>query len=551
MYQALYRKWRPKTFDDLVGQDAVSTTLKHQVENGTPSHAYLFCGTRGTGKTSSAKILSKAVNCLEPQQGNPCCRCDICRGIEEESLLDVTEIDAASNSGVDNIRELREEAHFTPVAAKYRVYIIDETHMLSTGAFNALLKILEEPPEHVIFILATTEIHKVPATILSRCQRFDFSRIESGIIAGRLSYIAGEEGISLAEEAALLLAKLADGSMRDALSLMDLVVAQGGEITAEVVTQRVGLVGKDHLFQLAEAVAQGDGGQVLEVAQGLWERSIDYQRLCEQMIAFYRDVMVAGAVREPGELIACLPDELERYRALAGQMGMSGIMGCLTVLQDTLTRMGKGAQRRAQLETALLKMADPRLQTTAEGLLRRIEKLEGMGGQSKGSGPSGEQLEALTARIRALEERPAAVTKPRPAGGPKPPVGEEVKDVSPEKIAKTTTEPFDLWPQVLEVLQQKNKALYGTLVDSKAYVGGGLLLVDAGEGSLFAGMVRGDSYAKESLRGAAEQVTGKKYRLGPYNPDRHEVKQPEAESLKLDELLKKASELGVDVQVKE
>ena len=197
MYQALYRKWRPKTFDDLVGQDAVSATLKHQVAKGKLSHAYLFCGTRGTGKTSSAKILAKAVNCLSPQDGNPCCQCDICRGIEEESLLDVTEIDAASNSGVDNIRDLREEAHFTPVAGKYRVYIIDETHMLSVGAFNALLKILEEPPQHVIFILATTELHKVPATILSRCQRFDFSRIDSATIAARLSYIAGEENIHL------------------------------------------------------------------------------------------------------------------------------------------------------------------------------------------------------------------------------------------------------------------------------------------------------------------------------------------------------------------
>ncbi len=555
MYQALYRKWRPKTFDDLVGQDAISTTLKHQVAGGKLSHAYLFCGTRGTGKTSSAKILAKAVNCISPQEGNPCCECDICRGIEEESLLDVTEIDAASNSGVDNIRELREEAHFTPVAGKYRVYIIDETHMLSVGAFNALLKILEEPPEHVIFILATTELHKVPATILSRCQRFDFSRIDSATIAARLSYIAKEENIHLMEDAALLVAKLADGSMRDALSLLDLVIAQGGEITKEVVTQRIGLVGREHLFALAQAVAYGNGGEVLEVAQSLWERSVDYLRLCEQLIGFYRDVMVAGAVQEPGELISCLPDELEGFRTLARQMGMEGVMGCLTVLQDTLARMGRGAQRRTELEAALVRMADPHLRTGTAGLLVRIEKLERQGGsqpvQSAVPAPAAAVIPAeLLKRINALEQQvsqgPAGVSAPaaQKVAQPQAPM-----DPPPEKIEKIPTEPFLEWSQVLDVLNQKNRALFGTLVDSSAYVGGDLLLVDAGADSMFAKMVRGDSYAKESLRAAVEQVTGKKYRLGPYNPQRYEVKAKIPD--KLDELLKKASELGVDVQVKE
>ncbi|MGI6404379.1 MAG: DNA polymerase III subunit gamma/tau [Oscillospiraceae bacterium] len=550
MYQALYRKWRPKTFDDLVGQDAVSATLKHQVAKGKLSHAYLFCGTRGTGKTSSAKILAKAVNCLSPQDGNPCCQCDICRGIEEESLLDVTEIDAASNSGVDNIRDLREEAHFTPVAGKYRVYIIDETHMLSVGAFNALLKILEEPPQHVIFILATTELHKVPATILSRCQRFDFSRIDSATIAARLSYIAGEENIHLTQDAALLVAKLADGSMRDALSLLDLVIAQGGEITKEVVFQRIGLVGRDHLFALAEAVASGDGGEVLKVAQSLWERSVDYLRLCEQLIGFYRDVMVAGAVEEPGELISCLPDELERFRSLARQMGMEGIMGCLAALQDTLARMGRGAQRRTELEATLVRMADPRLRTGTHGLLARIEKLERQVGANQPSQTATPVIPAeLLQRLNALEQR---LAQPFSAAQIDSGVKKEQsapKDPPPEKIEKIPTEPFAEWSKVLDILQQKNRALFGTLVDSSAYVGGDLLLVDAGVDSMFAKMMRGNSYAKESLRAAVEQVTGKKYRLGPYNPERYEVK-PKIPD-KLDELLKKASELGVDVQVKE
>jgi len=551
MYQALYRKWRPKTFDDLVGQDAVATTLKHQVANGKLSHAYLFCGTRGTGKTSTAKILAKAVNCLSPRDGNPCCQCDNCRGIEEESLLDVTEIDAASNSGVDNIRDLREEAHFTPVAGKYRVYIIDETHMLSVGAFNALLKILEEPPQHVIFILATTELHKVPATILSRCQRFDFSRIDSSTIAARLSYIAKQEGIDLKEDAALLVAKLADGSMRDALSLLDLVIAQGGEITREVVLQRIGLVGREHLFALAEAIASGNGGEVLKVSQSLWERSVDYLRLCEQLIGFYRDVMVAGAVEEPGELISCLPDELERFRTLARQMGMEAVLSCLTVLQDTLARMGRGAQRRTELEATLVRMADPQLRTGTYGLLARIEKLERQMGASQPAQAATPVIPAeLLKRLNALEQRLAQTPSAAPATGSVVKAEQPVpKDPPPEKIEKIPTEPFTEWSKVLDVLQQKNKALYGTLVDSCAYVGGDILLVDAGPDSMFSKMMRGNSYAKESLRSAVEQVTGKRYRLGSYDPQRFEVKAKIPD--KLDELLKRASELGVDVQVKE
>jgi len=289
MSLALYRKYRPRTFDDLVGQAAASTTLKRQAALGRLSHAYLFTGSRGTGKTSAAKILAKAANCLSGQEGDPCCECEICVGIEADSLLDVTEIDAASNSGVDNIRELREQSFFTPAVARYRVYIIDECHMLSQGAFNALLKIMEEPPAHVLFILATTELHKVPATILSRCQRFDFHRLSSDVIAARLANVAGLEGIELKEDAALLMAKLADGGMRDALSLLDLVAAVGESITAGLVRERVGLASREHLFSLGGAVAGGDFGEVLGVLAALCEKAFDYQRISEQLGGFYRD----------------------------------------------------------------------------------------------------------------------------------------------------------------------------------------------------------------------------------------------------------------------
>ena len=516
MSKALYRKYRPKTFDDLAGQDAVSVTLKRQAQTGKLSHAYLFCGTRGTGKTSAAKILAKAVNCPFCTDGNPCCACDICRGIDEESLLDVTEIDAASNSGVDNIRELREQSHFTPTVAKYRVYIIDETHMLSQGAFNALLKIMEEPPAHVLFILATTELHKVPATILSRCQRFDFHRLGSDVIVARLNQVAMLEDLDLDEEAALLIAKLSDGGMRDALSLLDLVSAQGGKITAETVRSRIGLIGREHLFSLAEAIATEDFGNVLGVLGQLWEKSIDYQRLCEQLIGFYRDLMVAKAVREPGELIACLPEELALYKALAEKQSINRIMEWLSAAQEILVKMSRSIQRRAELEAGLLRMTVPAFGAKDSVLLERIETLE-------------KKLERKT--------KPEAPAQPEPV----------VKRAPEPPVAKLPMEPFGQWNQVLEELFKKNKALHGTLVDSTAYISGDLLLVDAGADSMFSGMVRGDSYAKESLRAAVEAVTGKRYKLGPYNPEQYEVKSNKRE--KLEEILKQAGALGVDIQV--
>ncbi|MCL2857237.1 MAG: DNA polymerase III subunit gamma/tau [Oscillospiraceae bacterium] len=509
---ALYRKYRPRTFDDLVGQAAVSTTLKRQAALGRLSHAYLFTGSRGTGKTSAAKILAKAANCLDSREGDPCCECEICIGIEAESLLDVTEIDAASNSGVDNIRELREQSFFTPAVAKYRVYIVDECHMLSQGAFNALLKIMEEPPPHVLFILATTELHKVPATILSRCQRFDFQRLSSTVIAGRLIYVAGHEGIALEDDAALLIAKLADGGMRDALSLLDLVATSGEKVTSALVRERVGLASREHLFLLGRAVAGGDFGEVLEVLAALCEKAFDYQRISEQLVVFYRDLMVAKAIKDPGELIACLPEELEQYKELAGKQSMARIMGWLGTTQEILIKMSRGFSRRAELEAGLLRMTSPDFAVENTELPKRAPAA------SKRAEPVAQHVPA-----------PSTIEPPTPP------------------IEKIPMEPFERWAEVLDELGRKNKALYGTLVDSSAYVSGELLLVDAGEDSMFAGMVRTDSYAKESLRAAAEAVTGNRYKLGPYNPERYEAK-PAAQS-KLDDILKQAGEMGVDVKV--
>ena len=536
MYQALYRKWRSQTFSDVVGQDYITTTLKNQVSAGKPSHAYLFCGTRGTGKTTCSKILAKAVNCPNQQDGDPCGVCDICRGIEDGSILDVTEIDAASNSGVDNIRDLREEAFYTPSVCRYRVYIIDETHMLSVGAFNALLKIMEEPPAHVLFILATTEIHKVPATILSRCQRFDFRRIPADIIAARLLHIADSEPFTLEPEAAELMARLADGGMRDAISLLDLCVAATDTVTARVVKDSAGLVDQEYLFNLANALLAKDNEALFGVLEGLWSKSIDYQRLCEQLIGFYRNLMVACSVPEPGEFIACLPEELTHYKEMAKTVSMEYVMNCLDVLQEALVKMARVSARRMELEMALLRLmggvpvaaapaAAAESSQAVNALLARIEKLE-------------KQLN----QVKAGAESPAA-----PAKGTSKPAEKLDPPPDSEEIRKTPVEIFPDWNKVLDLLKTKNNALLGALVDSTAYTGGDLFLVDGGP--LFAQLVRSDSYAKESLREAIVAVTGQKYRLGPYNPDQYEVSAKKTDQLS--ELLDKAGELGVPVQVKE
>ncbi|HPZ00838.1 MAG TPA: DNA polymerase III subunit gamma/tau, partial [Clostridiales bacterium] len=303
MYQALYRKWRPHVFADVVGQSHITETLMNEITAGRHSHAYLFTGSRGTGKTTCAKIFAKAVNCEHPANGNPCNQCDICRGIDDGSVLDVIEIDAASNNSVDDIRNIREEAKFTPVKGKYRVYIIDEVHMLSSSAFNALLKTLEEPPTHLKFILATTEVQKLPATILSRCQRFDFKRIRPQEIAGRVAYVAEQENLNLTAEAANLIARLADGALRDALSILDQCISHSRDIDEAVVNEVVGLAGKDHLFALAENILRHDSAAALEQVNTLYNASCEMDRLCNELINHFRNLMIAKTVQDPHGLI--------------------------------------------------------------------------------------------------------------------------------------------------------------------------------------------------------------------------------------------------------
>ncbi|MBQ1707191.1 MAG: DNA polymerase III subunit gamma/tau, partial [Clostridia bacterium] len=355
-YQALYRKWRPQVFADVVGQEHVTRTLMNEVRTGRHSHAYLFTGSRGTGKTTCAKIFAKAVNCEHPVNGDPCNCCETCKGIDAGSILDVVEIDAASNNGVDNIREIRDEANFTPVGGKYRVYIIDEVHMLSTGAFNALLKTLEEPPEHVKFVLATTEVHKLPATILSRCQRFDFHRISPEDIAARLTYVAKEENLQLTPGAANLIARLADGALRDALSILDQCIGQSTNIDEATVNAVVGLAGRDYLFQLADSILHRNSAMALAQIDDLYNRSCDMERLCNELINHFRNLMVCKAVKNPKDLIVCSAVELAAYQSAAKKTSMSDILNTLNALGDALVLIRKGLNRRVEMEMALIRL---------------------------------------------------------------------------------------------------------------------------------------------------------------------------------------------------
>ena len=376
MYQALYRKYRPRIFDDVISQEHITATLKNQVAGGRLSHAYLFIGTRGTGKTTCARILARAVNCLAPEDGNPCNKCAACLGIEDGSILDVVELDAASNNGVDNVRALREEAVFTPASVKKRVYIIDEVHMLSTAAFNALLKILEEPPEHLLFVLATTELHKVPATILSRCQRHSFRRIDATEISKYLGEIAALENIPLTAQAATLIARLADGAMRDALSLLDQCAPLSGELNEAAVLETVGLAGSRKTAELLENILYGSLGDALDVFDALWRGGKNPATILSELSALMRDILIAHiAPRGGGGLLSGAYDNA-RLSGFARSAGASSIMRGLEVLEAALADMRTSANPRLSAELCLMRLANPLLGGDTAALEARIAALE-------------------------------------------------------------------------------------------------------------------------------------------------------------------------------
>ena len=359
MYRALYRKWRPQRFEDVVAQRGIVTALRNQVASGRVGHAYLFTGVRGTGKTTCAKIFAKAVNCLHPKDGDPCGECEICKGIDNGSILDVVEMDAASNNGVDDIRDLRDETAYTPSACHYKVYIIDEVHMLSTAAFNALLKTLEEPPAHVIFILATTEIQKVPATILSRCQRYDFTRIGPEDIAQRVEYIAGQEGLELTTDGAELISRLADGAMRDALSILDTCAGVTAKIDADVVRRMAGVTDRSYLFRISDALEAQDGAVALAQLAALRQQSVDVKRLTEELIAHYRALMLAALPGGQSLLSGVSPEEEAQYLEKGPQLGQREAVRAIRTLGNALEHMTRGSDQRIELELALFTLSEP------------------------------------------------------------------------------------------------------------------------------------------------------------------------------------------------
>ena len=532
MYQALYRKWRPQNFNDVYGQPHVTKTLQNQLCSSRISHAYLFTGSRGTGKTTCAKILSKAVNCLNPIDGNPCNECEICRGIDSGSILDVIEIDAASNNGVDNIRDLREEANFTPVNAKYRVYIIDEVHMLSIGAFNALLKTLEEPPSHVIFILATTEIHKLPSTILSRCQRFDFKRIAPEDITSRLLYVAEKENVNLTENAANLIARIADGGMRDALSLLDRCFAMGTDIDENTVSDAAGIAGTIHLFSFSEYVANGDFTSSLKLVSKLHSESCDIDSLCTELTLHFRNLMVAKTVSDCEGLIVCSKDELENLKNRAKSLKLSKILECIEILEQTAKNIKNAANKKIQLEAAVIKMCAPSTAVGAipEGLEERISKLE----------------ELLEKGVAA--SAPAPVKKPEPVKAPEPkpePVREEPKPEfkepenapeppplpsSPAEQPEIPDGPFTNWADVLEKIRIYDIPLFGIMANTTAMIKNGRVVICSDNPTLF-DFICSDTHSKDLAR-AVYEVLGRKMKIGVSTPEKSKTEKNPLEDLK-------------------
>ena len=376
-YQALYRKYRPQTFDDVLGQMAVTQTMKTQLSSGKMGHAYLFTGSRGTGKTTCARILAKAVNCLNPDNGNPCNVCEACRSIDSGSCMDVLEIDAASNNGVDNVRDLRDDAVYTPSQVKMRVYIIDEVHMLSISAFNALLKIIEEPPEHLLFILATTELHKVPATILSRCQRFSFRRISQEDIAARLQYVAYQENIDLDDGAARVLARLADGAMRDGLSLLDQCAsATTGELTAERVYSCLGIAGEQTCGQMMGYIAAHDTKSALELFNRLYTEGKDLAAMLDELACLTRDLLVMKTAGGAGITMLSGVASDREVLELTKNLSSGELVRMMNLLQATISGFTRSASRRMDAELCLLEMCRPELSLDAKALNARLTRLE-------------------------------------------------------------------------------------------------------------------------------------------------------------------------------
>lgn len=531
MYQVLYRKYRPKVFADVYGQEHVTSTLKNEIKENRIAHAYLFTGSRGTGKTTCAKILAKAVNCENSVDGEPCNECEVCKGLDSGTIYDVVEIDAASNNGVDNIRDLREEANYTPSRGKYRVYIIDEVHMLSTGAFNALLKTLEEPPAHVIFILATTEVHKLPATILSRCQRFDFKRIQPETMSVRLKQVAKLEGMELDDDAAILIARIADGALRDGLSILDQCAGRSKKIDSALVSEVAGLAGREALYKLTDCICTQNSSSAMTVISELYRNSYDMERLCVEMINHLRNFLIVKTVKDSRGLIICTDDEYNSIILSAENFTLENVIFALDLFQDALTKIKTGANARVELEMAFVKLCEPKLDVNIDSLVDRISKLERAVNRGvnvsqqpavvEGAKPVVAENKQEVKAEKAVEEIKndtlPPITSSKPSVEPKALQGKNETAVNkPQQTVNTddsnTQYEFEHWGDFMDVIHKQNIALFGVLAGSRGYIRGEYFLIDSPNPTIIQ-FLKTPTYSK-AIKQALYDVTGQSFKLG-------------------------------------
>lgn len=556
MYRVLYRKWRPAVFTDVSGQEHITSTLQNEVSSGRLNHAYLFTGSRGTGKTTCAKILAKAVNCLNPQNGNPCGECEICKGIDDGSILDIVEMDAASNRKIDDIRQIIDEVQFKPAKCKYRVYIVDEVHMLTTEAFNALLKTLEEPPEHVIFILATTEVHKLPQTIRSRCQRFDFHRIPPKAIADRVEYVVSQENAEITESAALMLASVADGALRDALSLLDSCLAVSSHIDEEVVRNAAGLVSKTYLFELATAIINKNPTRPLEIIDRLYSESKDMARLCDELVEHFRTLMLIKTIKNPRDILIMSDDEFEQAVTQSDYLSLADIVFYMDVLSRAYQRMGRGTGDRTELEMALVKLSATELDGTVEALTARVTALEKAvkrGITVNYAQPAQQSVQAEAAQSASVPNTQTEVEEPFAKPEPehkKAPVAKPAPEVKPvaQRASVNLDElydnavPFARWVEVVDSLKSVSRSIAAAFAGSTAYESGNYLLIDTNNELAF-DLLRQNGRRTE-IKQTLLELTGKNYSLGPYKrstPKKVEKTDP------LNSLVKSLEGSGVEI----
>lgn len=557
MYQVLYRKWRPQTFSDVSGQEHITTTLRNELKEGRLNHAYLFTGSRGTGKTTCAKILAKAANCLNLQDGNPCGECEICRGIDDASIFDIVEMDAASNRKIDDIRQIIDEVQFKPASCKYRVYIVDEVHMLTTEAFNALLKTLEEPPKHVIFILATTEVHKLPQTILSRCQRFDFHRIPPRAIADRLLFVAQQEEINLSDSSAMLIAGVADGALRDALSLLDRCIAINPDVTDEVVRTAAGLAGKEYLYELAVCVINKNTSKALEIIDRLYSESKDMSRLCDELVSHFRALMLIKSVSKPRDIIVMSDSEFEEALTQSDYLSVADIVYYMDVLSRAYQNMGHGTGDRTELEMAMVKLSSPELDATTEALTARITALEKA--VKKGITVNYAPTESISKQAVADEPKPEPKQEPEIVTEPvvqeekpvaKVPVTKPAPKVEPTPVVKTNAnleeiyrnaKPYMQWVDVVNNFTAVSSSIAAAFAGSLAYESGNYLLIDINNDMAF--QLLKNPTKKEEIRRIIYETTGKAYSLGPYKKPQQQTEQQDP----LADFKKTIAESGIEI----